>query len=179
MEDVTQSEEELSRQIGGLTREMREIFAESFQKIARQFSKIFAELFGGGRASLSLTGEDVLECGIEIAVQPPGKVIKNLSALSGGEQAFVAIAIYFAILTVNPAPFCLLDEIEAALDDANIDNFIAYLQDYAKRSQFVIITHRKSTMECCDTLYGVTMQEKGVSKMIHVRMSDIIEQEVS
>lgn len=173
VEDVTQSEEELSRQIGGLTREMREIFAESFQKIARQFSKIFAELFGGGRASLSLTGEDVLECGIEIAVQPPGKVIKNLSALSGGEQAFVAIAIYFAILTVNPAPFCLLDEIEAALDDVNVDKFARYLRRLCGKTQFIAITHRRGTMEEADVLYGVTMQEEGVSKLLELKVSEL------
>ena len=152
---------------------MREIFAESFQKIARQFSKIFAELFGGGRASLSLTGEDVLECGIEIAVQPPGKVIKNLSALSGGEQAFVAIAIYFAILTVNPAPFCLLDEIEAALDDVNVDKFARYLRRLCGKTQFIAITHRRGTMEEADVLYGVTMQEEGVSKLLELKVSEL------
>ncbi|WP_071427174.1 chromosome segregation protein SMC [Merdimmobilis hominis] len=173
VEDVTQSEAELSRQIGSLTREMREIFAASFQKIADQFSKVFTELFGGGRASLSLTGEDVLECGIEIAVQPPGKVIKNLSALSGGEQAFVAIAIYFAILTVNPAPFCLLDEIEAALDDVNVDKFARYLRRLCGKTQFIAITHRRGTMEEADVLYGVTMQEEGVSKLLELKVSEL------
>lgn len=172
--DVESSRSQLIRLIRDLTVEMRQLFSENFAKISENFSRIFEELFGGGKASLSLTDEqDVLEAGIEISVQPPGKVIKNLAALSGGEQAFVAIAIYFAILRVRPAPFCLLDEIEAALDDVNVAKYAAYLHRLNDKTQFIAITHRRGTMEAADVLYGVTMQEEGVSKLLELEVSEL------
>ena len=173
--DVEESRNELGRMIAKLSAQMREIFTDSFRAINENFSRVFTELFGGGEASLLLEDEaDVLSCGIGIRVAPPGKVIKNLEALSGGEQALVAISIYFAILAVNPAPFCILDEIEAALDDANIDNFAEYLQTYSNKTQFVVVTHRKGTMSRCDALYGVAMEEKGVSKLVSVKLADAV-----
>ncbi|MBC8569258.1 chromosome segregation protein SMC [Zongyangia hominis] len=172
--DVERSREELIRLIDGLTEDMKRQFLQSFQEINRNFSRIFVELFGGGKASLSLTDEsDVLECGIDIFVQPPGKIIKNLAALSGGEQAFVAIAIYFAILKVRPSPFCVLDEIEAALDDVNVAKYAGYLRGICDKTQFILITHRRGTMEEADVLYGVTMQEEGVSKLLSIDVSEI------
>ena len=153
---------------------MRTIFSENFTKIAANFSIVFTELFDGGKASLSLADPtDVLKSGIDIFVQPPGKIIKNLSALSGGEQAFVAIAIYFAILKVRPSPFCLLDEIEAALDDVNVVKYAQYLRTLCDKTQFITITHRRGTMEEADVLYGVTMQEEGVSKLLELNVGEI------
>lgn len=172
--DVERSQRELRRLIQELTGQMQEIFSETFARINTHFGRVFADLFGGGRASLSLTDSaDVLGSGIEIHVQPPGKLIKNLAALSGGEQAFVAIAIYFAILKVNPSPFVLLDEIEAALDDVNVSKYAQYLRTLTNDTQFIAITHRRGTMEEADVLYGVTMQEEGVSKMIELRVSEL------
>ena len=172
--DVERSKTKLQQLIRDLTAQMRELFTDSFEQINRHFSQIFVELFGGGKAQLKLTeGEDVLESGIEIYVQPPGKIIKNLAALSGGEQAFVAIAIYFSILKVRPAPFCLLDEIEAALDDVNVNKYAEYLQRLNQHTQFIAITHRRGTMEHADVLYGVTMQEEGVSKILTLAVSEI------
>ena len=172
--DVERSREELIRLIRDLTQQMQEIFVENFQEINRHFGRIFVELFGGGKAELRLTDEEnVLECGIEIYVQPPGKIIKNLAALSGGEQAFVAIAIYFAILKVRPAPFCILDEIEAALDDVNVVKYADYLRLMSDKTQFILITHRRGSMEEADVLYGVTMQEEGVSKLLELKVSEI------
>ncbi|MEG2672201.1 MAG: chromosome segregation protein SMC [Ruthenibacterium sp.] len=172
--DVEKSKTELLKMIGGLSDEMRTMFTESFAQINRHFARIFAELFGGGTAKLSLSDEsDVLESGIDIEVAPPGKVIKNLSSLSGGEQALVAIAIYFAILAVNPAPFCILDEIEAALDDVNVTRFAKYLRRISDKTQFIVITHRRGTMEEADVLYGVTMQEDGVSKMLRLDVNHV------
>ena len=148
---------------------MKKQFSESFAAINDNFKKIFVELFGGGRAELTLTDpEDVLESGIEINVAPPGKVIKNLSLLSGGEQAFVAIAIYFSILKIKPAPFCILDEIEAALDDVNVTKYAQYLRHFTDTTQFIVVTHRRGTMEEADILYGVTMQEKGISRLLRM-----------
>lgn len=142
--------------------------------INAHFQAIFVELFGGGRAELRLTEpEQILSCGIEIFVEPPGKIIKNLSLLSGGEQAFVAIAIYFAILKVRPAPFCILDEIEAALDDVNVTKYAKYLRLISDKTQFIMITHRRGTMEEADVLYGVTMQEEGVSKLLQLKVSEV------
>ena len=133
-----------------------------------------AELFGGGHAEISLTDpENVLESGIEIKAAPPGKVIKSLSLLSGGEQSFIAIALYFAIMKVSPAPFCIMDEIEAALDEVNVDKFADYVKKYSEKTQFVIITHRRGTMEVADTLYGVTMHEKGISQVLCVDVAEI------
>lgn len=171
--DAEQSRAELLRLIEDLTAQMQSIFAENFEQINRHFKRIFVELFGGGRAELKMTDpDDVLETGIEIFVEPPGKVIKNLSSLSGGEQAFVAIAIYFAILKVHPAPFCILDEIEAALDDVNVDKYAAYLRTLSDKTQFIAITHRRGTMEAADVLYGVTMQEEGVSKLLKMQVNE-------
>lgn len=160
--------------IGSLSAQMRSIFTASFREIDQQFGRIFAELFGGGEAHLLLEDEqDVLSCGIGIQVAPPGKVIKSLEALSGGEQALVAISIYFAILAVNPAPFCILDEIEAALDDANIQRFAQYLRRISDKTQFIVITHRRGTMEAANVLYGVTMQEDGISKLLKLDLEQV------
>ena len=167
LKDVTGSKRDLEKLIAELTENMKNMFTESFEKINLSFKRIFSELFGGGKAELLLEApDDILESGIEIRVAPPGKVIKNLSLLSGGEQAFVAIAIYFAILTVKPSPFCLLDEIEAALDDVNVAKYAQYLRRFTDKTQFIAITHRRGTMEEADVLYGVTMQEKGVSRLL-------------
>ncbi|MBQ5317028.1 MAG: chromosome segregation protein SMC [Oscillospiraceae bacterium] len=167
--DVNASKRELLRLIDEYTAIMKERFTKNFGEINTLFKKIFTELFGGGRAELVLTDpDDVLESGIEINVAPPGKVIGNLSLLSGGEQAFVAIAIYFAILRVRPAPFCILDEIEAALDDVNVSRYAQYLHNYTDTTQFITITHRRGTMEEADVFYGVTMQEKGISKLLRM-----------
>ncbi len=175
--DVERSQRELARLIEELTAQMRELFLQSFAEINRHFGRIFADLFGGGRAALHLEDPaDPLNCGIEISVQPPGKVIKNLAALSGGEQVFVAIAIYFAILSVNPSPFVVLDEIEAALDDVNVAKYAKYLRSMAGSTQFIAITHRRGTMEEADVLYGVTMQEEGVSKLIELRIGELEQQ---
>lgn len=169
IKDVEVSKKEIERLIEELTENMKKQFSESFEAINTNFKQIFVELFGGGRAELTLTDpEDVLESGIEINVAPPGKVIKNLSLLSGGEQAFVAIAIYFAILRIKPAPFCILDEIEAALDDVNVSKYAQYLKNFYDTTQFIVVTHRRGTMEEADILYGVTMQEKGISRLLRM-----------
>lgn len=174
IEDVETSRAELNRMIASLTEDMHKIFSNNFDKISTNFSRIFTELFDGGKAELSLTDpQNVLESGIEIYVQPPGKIIKNLASLSGGEQAFVAIAIYFAILKVRPSPFCMLDEIEAALDNVNVVKYAHYLRTICDKTQFIIITHRRGTMEEADILYGVTMQEEGVSKLLELNVNEI------
>lgn len=173
LKDVEVSKAELERLIESLTENMKAVFSECFEKINNNFKTIFVELFGGGKAELALTDpENILESGIEINVAPPGKVIKNLSLLSGGEQAFVAIAIYFAILKIKPSPFCILDEIEAALDDVNVTKYAAYLRNFTDTTQFILVTHRRGTMEEADILYGVTMQEKGVSKLLKLDVND-------
>ncbi|MGN0675087.1 MAG: chromosome segregation protein SMC [Oscillospiraceae bacterium] len=169
LDDVETSKRELEKLIEELTDNMRRQFSESFSLINENFKQIFVELFGGGKAELTLTDpDDVLESGIEINVAPPGKVIKNLSLLSGGEQAFVAIAIYFAILKIKPAPFCILDEIEAALDDINVTKYAQYLRNFTDTTQFILVTHRRGTMDEADVMYGVTMQEKGISKVLRL-----------
>ena len=166
--------DELRALIKSLMNQMRSIFLDRFTQIAGNFAVVFRELFGGGEGKLTLTDpDDVLESGIEITVQPPGKIINNLASLSGGEQTFVAIAIYFAILKVRPAPFCILDEIEAALDEANVDRYADYLLRLTENTQFIAITHRRGTMEHADRLYGVTMQEDGVSKLLELALSDV------
>lgn len=176
--DVVKSKNELEKLIDELTENMKAIFSESFNKINDNFKKIFVELFGGGAAELVLSDpENILESGIEIKVAPPGKVIKNLMSLSGGEQAFVAIAIYFSILKIKPSPFCILDEIEAALDDVNVTKYAQYLRNFTDTTQFILVTHRRGTMEECDVLYGVTMQEKGVSKLLKMEVGQQIEME--
>ena len=174
--DVETSKEELLRLIGDLTVQMREIFIERFRQINYNYGIVFTELFGGGKGELRLTDpDDILGSGIEMHVQPPGKVILNLDALSGGEKALVAIALLFAILKVAPSPFCVLDEIEAALDDVNVDRYAQYLRRMTGNTQFIVITHRRGTMEEADVLYGVTMQERGVSKLLELRASEVEE----
>ncbi len=169
LNDVETSRRELENLIEELTDTMRRQFSESFTQINENFKSIFTELFGGGRAELTLTDpEDVLESGIEIQVAPPGKVIKNLSLLSGGEQAFVAIAIYFSILKLKPAPFCILDEIEAALDEVNVVKYAQYLRHFTDTTQFILVTHRRGSMDEADVMYGVTMQEKGISRVLRL-----------
>lgn len=177
LDDVKASKRELEKLIADLTQEMQRIFLDSFNNINEQFKRIFVELFGGGKAELVLCEpENVLESGIEIVVAPPGKVIKNLISLSGGEQAFVAIAIYFAILTVRPAPFCILDEIDAALDEVNVLKYAQYLKKFTDTTQFILITHRRGSMEVANVLYGVTMQEDGVSKLLKLEQVDFLEE---
>ncbi len=174
IEDAEKSRDELRSLIHSLMGQMRTIFLDRFTQIAGNFAVVFKELFGGGEAKLSLTDpNDVLESGIDITVQPPGKIINNLASLSGGEQTFVAIAIYFAILKVRPAPFCILDEIEAALDEANVDRYAEYLLRLTENTQFIAITHRRGTMEHADRLYGVTMQEEGVSKLLELSLAEV------
>ena len=172
--DVDKAKEELTGIIEDITAEMTRIFAQQFKLLAESFQTTFSELFGGGQATLELEDEnDVLGCGIEIKAQPPGKTLKTISLLSGGEKAFVAIALYFAILKVHPTPFCVMDEIEAALDDANVTRYARYMRTLAGRTQFIVITHRRGTMEEADVLYGVTMQEQGVSKILTINLNDM------
>ena len=167
--DIEKAKKELLGIINDVTNEMKEVFLGQFRLIDENFRETFLELFGGGKASVILEDEDdPLECGIEIKVQPPGKAVSNISLLSGGEKAFVAIALYFAILKVRPTPFCVMDEIEAALDEANVIRYAEYMRRMCDRTQFIVITHRRGTMEEADHLYGVTMQEKGVSKIIEL-----------
>lgn len=174
--DVEVSKKELLSLISELTGQMQTMFVERFNQINQQFGQVFTELFEGGKAMLSLTDpEDVLNTGIEMHVQPPGKKILHLEALSGGEKALVAIALLFAILRVTPSPFCVLDEIEAALDDVNVDRYAQYLRRMCDRTQFIVITHRRGSMEEADVLYGVTMQEKGVSKLLELRVGELEE----
>ena len=172
--DLNASKLELERIISQLDEEMKTSFIESFNKINENFNRVFVELFGGGYAELQLSDpEDVLNCGIEIKAAPPGKIIKNLMQLSGGEQAFIAIALFFAVLQVNPSPFCILDEIEAALDEANVSRFSEYIKKYTGGTQFILITHRRGTMESANRLYGVTMPEHGISKILSLNVADI------
>lgn len=173
MKDAEKAKKELEELIDSLTEEMQRIFAESFAEINKNFKEIFCDLFGGGEANLELSDPDhVLESGIEIRVAPPGKVIKNLISLSGGEQSFVAIAIYFAILRLHPSPFCILDEIDAALDEGNVRKYAQYLHHFTKTTQFILVTHRRSAMEEAKVLYGVTMQENGVSKLLRMEQEE-------
>ena len=171
---MTTSKRDLEKLISELLGQMKSIFTESFYQLNEQFNEIFKELFGGGRAELILSDpEDVLNCNIEIKVAPPGKIIKSILSLSGGEQAFSAIALYFAILKIRPTPFCIMDEIEAALDDVNVARFASYLRRFCSKTQFITITHRRGTMEEADVLYGVTMQEKGVSKLLTINVGEM------
>ncbi len=174
VDDLTTSKRDLEKLISELLGQMKSIFTESFYQLNEQFNEIFKELFGGGRAELILSDpEDVLNCNIEIKVAPPGKIIKSILSLSGGEQAFSAIALYFAILKIRPTPFCIMDEIEAALDDVNVARFASYLRRFCSKTQFITITHRRGTMEEADVLYGVTMQEKGVSKLLTINVGEM------
>ena len=173
--DLEKAEADLVKIIKELTNEMESKFKSQFEEINTNFQKIFKELFGGCRAELRLAeDENLLECGIDIVAEPPGKKLQSISLLSGGEMALTAVEILFAILKLRPMPFCVLDEIEAALDDANVERFAKYLQRFSSGTQFIVITHRKPTMELADSLYGVTMEEKGVSKMVSVKLSDAV-----
>ena len=175
-DDVLTSKRELESIIRDITKEMTSIFVTEFQKIDHYFGQVFEEMFGGGKGQLLLEDpENPLTCGIEIRVQPPGKQVKTITLLSGGEKAFVATALYFAILKVRPTPFCLLDEIDAALDDRNVERFASYLHNLSKQTQFIVITHRRGTMEASDVLYGVTMQEQGVSKLLRLDLNQMEE----
>ena len=170
--DLENTASKLRNVITEMTNTMKEQFLEKFQLINKNFNEVFVELFGGGKAELKLENEeDVLNCGIEIHVQPTGKKLQNMMLLSGGEKAFTAIALLFAILKINPAPFCVLDEIEAALDDVNVNRFAEYLKKFSQDTQFLVITHRKGTMEVANTVYGVTMEENGVSKLLSMKLS--------
>ena len=169
--DLEDSSNKLKKVINEMIETMKKQFTEQFKIINKNFGEVFTELFGGGKAELILADEaNILECGIEIAVQPPGKKLQNMMLLSGGEKAFTAIALLFAILRMNPAPFCVLDEIEAALDDVNVYRFAEYLKKFSKDTQFLVITHRKGTMEAADTVYGITMEEKGISKLLSMKL---------
>ncbi len=172
--DLENTVAKLRKVIADMTQTMEQQFKEKFEIINKNFNEVFVELFGGGKAELILTDEEnVLECGIDIKVQPTGKKLQNMMLLSGGEKAFTAIALLFAILKINPAPFCILDEIEAALDDVNVYRFAEYLKKFSYASQFLVITHRKGTMEVADTVYGVTMEENGISKLLSMKLSSV------
>jgi chromosome segregation protein len=169
--DLEEASSKLKKVIAEMTETMKKQFVEQFKVINKNFGEVFVELFGGGKAELILADENnILECGIEIEVQPPGKKLQNMMLLSGGEKAFTAIALLFAILKINPAPFCVLDEIEAALDDVNVYRFAEYLKKFSTNTQFLVITHRKGTMEAADTVYGITMEEKGISKLLSMKL---------
>ncbi len=171
--DLESTMAKLRKIISDMTSIMKEQFKEKFEMINKNFAEVFRELFGGGTASLRLEDKDnILECGIEITVQPPGKKLQNMMLLSGGEKAFTAIALLFAILKINPAPFCVLDEIEAALDDVNVYRYAEYLKKFSKNTQFLVITHRKGTMEAADTVYGITMEENGISKLLSMKLKN-------
>ena len=170
-DDILQAEANLKGIIADLDKAMKETFATKFKDIQEMFAKVFKELFGGGKASLTLVDEEnILETGVIINAQPPGKKLQNMMQLSGGEKSLTAISLLFAIQSLKPSPFCILDEIEAALDDANVGHFAHYLDRLTKHTQFIVITHRKGTMEAANRLYGITMQEKGVSTLVSVNL---------
>ena len=171
-----EAEATLEQIIAELDTAMRKQFSEQFERICKEFDTVFKELFGGGKGTLELMeDEDILEAGIRIIAQPPGKKLQNMMQLSGGEKALTAISLLFAIQNLKPSPFCLLDEIEAALDDNNVDRFAKYLHKLTENTQFIVITHRRGTMIAADRLYGITMQEKGVSTLVSV---DLLENEL-
>ena len=172
-EDLEASQESLEKIISDMVELMKIQFAQNFELINKNFSEVFVELFGGGRAELILSDtNNILESGIEIEVQPPGKKLQNMMLLSGGERAFTAIALLFAILKLSPSPFCILDEIEAALDDVNVYRFADYLKKFAESTQFLLITHRKGSMESANTVYGATMQEHGITKLVSMKLDE-------
>ena len=174
---MIEAEESLMKVVAELDEGMRVQFTTKFEEIKVEFDKVFKELFGGGRGTIELVeGEDILEAGILIISQPPGKKLQNMMQLSGGEKALTAIALLFAIQNLKPSPFCLLDEIEAALDDSNVGRYANYLHKLTKHTQFIVITHRRGTMSAADRLYGITMQEKGVSTLVSV---DLIENDLN
>lgn len=169
--DLMEAKETLHEAIREMDEEMSTRFNETFLKIREHFQVVFRELFGGGHADLQLVKpDDILETGIEIVAQPPGKKLQSLSLLSGGERALTAIALLFSILKTRPVPFCILDEVEAALDESNVTRYSQYLKKFSQETQFIVITHRKGTMEGADVLYGITMQESGVSKLVSVKL---------
>ena len=177
-EDLIDAKEKLNKIIIELTNKMHNIFLIEYEKINEAFKEVFTGLFGGGDAEIILSDrENPLECDIEIYAQPPGKKLNKISLLSGGEKALTAISLLFSILKVKPTPFCILDEIEAALDDANVYRFANYLREFSKKTQFLIITHRKGTMEFVDTIYGTTMEEEGITKIVSMNLSELIEKE--
>lgn len=172
-DDLVEAEKTLEGIIQELDSAMRKQFNEKFAEISREFDKVFKELFGGGKGTLELMeDEDILEAGIRIIAQPPGKKLQNMMQLSGGEKALTAISLLFAIQNLKPSPFCLLDEIEAALDESNVSRYAKYLHKLTRHTQFIVITHRRGTMERADRLYGITMQEKGVSTLVSVNLVD-------
>ncbi|MBN2826559.1 MAG: AAA family ATPase, partial [Tissierellales bacterium] len=172
-DDLDLAKNKLNKVIKELTIEMKNQFEERFEKIRNQFVEVFVDLFNGGKADIVLMDEnDSLNSDIEIYVQPPGKRLNKISLLSGGEKTLTAIALLFAILKTNPTPFCILDEIEAALDDSNVHRFAKYLKNFSQHTQFLVITHRKGTMEYVDTIYGATMEEHGVTKLISLKLSN-------
>jgi chromosome segregation protein len=171
-DDLVKAKSELVEVINRINTETKSLFVETFEKIRANFQAMFTEMFGGGRADLKLTeGEDVLEAGIDIVARPPGKQLQSISLLSGGEQTMTAVALLFSIYQVKPSPFCVLDELDAPLDESNINRFTAVLKRFLDHSQFVVITHNKRTISMADVLYGVTMQERGVSKIVSVRFN--------
>jgi chromosome segregation protein len=175
-DDLQRAKEDLQKVIMDMETKMKEQFLYNFNKIKDSFNQVFAILFDGGKADLVLEDEEnILNCGIEIKAQPPGKKLQNLTLLSGGEKSLTAVALLFAILQIKPTPFCILDEIDAALDEANINRYTNYLKSFSDETQFIMITHRKSTMEMADVLYGVTMEEEGISKIISVKLTDNLE----
>jgi chromosome segregation protein len=180
VEDLTKARESLAQVIAEIAEHMKEQFITQFHKINENFNEVFVELFGGGQAQLVISDtENILESGIEIIAKPPGKKLQNLMLLSGGERALTAIALLFAILKMKPAPFCVLDEIDAALDDANVDRYASFLKEFAQDTQFIIVTHRKGTMEAADCLYGVSMEDSGISKLLSVKLEGSAEPKVS
>ena len=169
--DLLNAKETLLEIINEMDDVMKTEFTETFKKIQAEFEVVFKHLFGGGKATLKLTDPDnILETGVDIIASPPGKKLTTISLLSGGEKTLTAISLLFAILNVRPIPFCIFDEVEAALDEANVDNFGKYLETYKEKTQFLLITHKKKTMEYAKTLYGITMQESGVSKLVSVKL---------
>ena len=172
-DDLSNAKDTLIEIISEMDEVMKQEFTETFKKIQVEFEHVFRELFSGGKAALKLTDpNNILETGIEIIASPPGKKLTTISLLSGGEKTLTAISLLFAILNVRPIPFCVFDEVEAALDEANVDNFGKYLETYKKKTQFLLITHKKKTMEYANVLYGITMQESGVSKLVSVKLEN-------
>ncbi|MEG0366584.1 MAG: chromosome segregation protein SMC, partial [Coprobacillus sp.] len=174
--DLIAAQDSILKAIDEMDEIMVTRFSETFEKINKEFNIVFRNLFGGGRAELKFTDPDnILETGVDIDVQPPGKAVQNITLFSGGEKALIAISCLFAILRVRPVPMCILDEVEAALDVANVDRFAKYLREFSKETQFIVVTHREGTMEECDLLYGATMQQKGVTKLVSVKLKDAID----
>ena len=175
--DIESARAELNNIIADLTASMSERFLEQFKKINEQFKLCFADFFGGGKGEILLeNSDDCLESPIEIKIQPPGKAVQNISLFSGGEKSLAAMALLFSVLKVTPAPYCIYDEVEAALDDVNVERFAKYMRKMTDKTQFISITHRRGTMEEADILYGVTMQEKGVSKLLELQSAELAEQ---